>query len=93
MKCYVVIYDDFSWCSGDGTDYTSVKKVFRNKENAVRYVKDMAAAVLDFEDEEHLKVVYDGPHERWPWLFTWENDRKRQLTYKVVPYEIEDWDG
>lgn len=94
-KCYLVIFDNFPGLRGaedPGYFSTDVDAVFMNADNAVEYVKEHADYVKD-DMEQHpdkITIVYDGELERWPWMFTWE-EGGRQLTYKVVPRNFEDW--
>lgn len=94
-KCYLVIFDNFPGLR-DAKDPRyfcgNVNAVFMNADNAVEYVKECADLVRDSMERhpDKIRIVYDGEFELWPWLFTWE-EGGRQLTYRVVPRDFEDW--
>lgn len=90
-ECYVIIRDEFPMDNIMGGWAHDIIGIYRNADNAVARVQEVADLVTaDYGDDGPvIEVVYNGPFENWPWLFTWE-ERRRQITYKVISFIYKD---
>ena len=91
--CYLVIFDDFPGLHqiAEPFMYTEVEKVYKDLNKAVEFVREHADDVKYEQNlnPDHITIVYDGPFENWPWMFTWE-ENTRQYTYKIIPRTYDD---